>query len=285
MKLALTTFALLIAFFAGPSFAENIARVSGAEFDRSDRYLMPSERVGDDFRIDVLLPIDYTSSENKYAVVYVTDGNFMLASAAASRLAQATNEFPKLILVGIGWNVPSVTRIRVRDLTPSCDSNYQKRASLTDDECGKANAFASFIGEELKPFIDKTYRTTGDNTLVGYSFGGLFAIHVLFEHSDLFDRYVIGSASMNWDDGYVFRAEQKYSKMHTNLAKTVYLSAGGLEGNKTIPNAYFMYEKLLSRNYPELKIAVEVLRDESHMTSISPAVMRGLRSVLVDQAK
>ena len=271
-------FVLLL--FSVSVIAENPERIGSAELDNSDRYLLDSKQVGDRFRIDVLLPIGYAESGQRYPVVYVTDANYLLASTAATYLAQATGEYPKMIIVGIGWDVPSIRRIRVRDLTPTCSDEYKSRQSMTSEECGQADKFSHFIGKELQPFIDKTYRTSRDNTLVGYSYGGLFALHVLFNHSELFDRYVIGSASMDWDNEFVFRAEQQYAKNNKELSKSVYLSAGGLEGDGTIPVAYLMYEQLVARNYPGLKIKLEVLAGETHMTSINSAVMRGIGYVL-----
>ena len=275
-------FLSFILFTSSVISADTPKRISGAEIERSDRYLLPSKIVNDNFRIDVIRPIGYNSSTDHYPVIYVTDANYLLPSAAASYLAQATNEFPKVIIVGIGWDVPSITRIRVRDFTPTCDRAYLSGGSLQDAECGKADNFVKFIESELKPFIDNTYRTNNDDTLVGYSFGGLFALHVLFNHTHVFDHYLIGSASMGWDNQFVFKAETAYAKANGDLAKTLYLSAGGLEKNRTVSNTYVMHEKLQERQYKNLKSKLEVLPDESHMTSINGFVMRGLRFVLVD---
>lgn len=274
-SLALAIFVLSACASAAPP-----ERIGAVELDSSDRYLFESAKVGDKFRIDVLLPIGYAQSTERYPVVYVTDSNYLLPSAAATYLAQATDEYPKVIIVGIGWDVPSIRRIRVRDFSPTCNAEYRAQQSMTTKECGQANNFSQFIGQELQPFIDKTYRASDDNTLVGYSYGGLYALYALFNHSDLFDRYVIGSASMQWDNEYVFRAEEEYAKNHKDLAKTVYLSAGGLEREGVIPNAYLMQEQLLERKYPGLKLKLEVLDGETHMTSINPTVMRGLGYVL-----
>ena len=259
--------------------AQTPERIGAVEIDRSDRYLVPSKSVGDTFRIDVVLPIGYEASDEAYPVVYVTDANYLLSSALSSYLAQATNEFQKLIIVGVGWDVPSITRIRVRDFSPSCDAEYQKSNSMADHECGGADAFASFLQDELQPFINKRYRSNEDNTLVGYSFGGLFATHVLFNHTEAFDRYLIGSPSLRWDDETSFASESTYAQKHDDLAKTVYISVGGEEGFGTIPRAYRMYEQLQARSYPSLNIQLEVIPGETHMTSIAPFLLRGLRSV------
>ncbi|MCZ6711063.1 MAG: alpha/beta hydrolase-fold protein [Gammaproteobacteria bacterium] len=259
--------------------------VGPVTLDRSEQYLIESKAVADTFRLDVVLPIGYAESEDRYPVVYVTDSNYLLTSAAATQLAQVTDELPDLILVGIGYDVPGIpdtAQIRVRDFSPTCDERYVESASLPPRLCGGADDFIEFIQDELKPFINGKYRTSQDATLVGYSFGGLFALHVLFTRNAVFDRYLIGSPSIDWDGDLMFTEEGAYAKDHTDLSKRVYLAAGGLEGGGTIPNAYRLYEQLLSRNYPGLKIELEILAGETHMTGINATVMRGLRSLFAN---
>ncbi len=271
--------ATVVSAAAGPK------QVGAVSLDRSSRFLFPSEQVGDTFRIDVVLPIGYEESDATYPVVLVTDSNYLLASAAATDLAQATGHLPKMILVGIGYDVPSIAdtaQIRARDLTPTCDPGYVAKDPNAKGLCGKADRFIAFIREELKPFIAKRYRATTDTTLVGFSFGGLFALHTLLTGNDIADRYVIGSASIEWDEETLFAEERKYAERHADLKKVVYLAAAGLEGNATIPNTYLMYERLVARNYPGLVIQVEILRDETHMTAVNATVMRGLRAVFAE---
>lgn len=271
--------------FAVHALAEEPSFVGPVTLDRSEQYLFPSKAVGDTLRLDVVLPIGYVESETRYPVVYVTDSNYLLTSAAATQLAQVTDELPDMILVGIGWDVPGIpdtAQIRVRDFSPTCVEEPNGETPPPEDLCGGADNFIAFIENELKPFVNGKYRTTDDTTLVGYSFGGLFALHVLFSRSEVFDRYVIGSASMWWDGGLLFDQEAQFAKQNEDLNKVVYLSAGAEEGEGTIPNTYRMYESLLSRDYPGLKIHLEILADETHMMGINATVMRGLRSVLTD---
>ena len=267
------------------SAAAEPKQVGAVSLDRSSRFLFPSEQVGDTFRIDVVLPIGYEESDATYPVVLVTDSNYLLASAAATDLAQATGHLPKMILVGIGYDVPSIAdtaQIRARDLTPTCDLEYVTKDPNAKGFCGKADPFIAFIRDELKPFIAKRYRTMNDTTLVGYSFGGLFALHTLFTGNDIANRYVIGSASIEWDDEILYAEERKYAEQHTDLKKVVYLAVGGLEGSATIPNTYLMYERLVARNYPGLVIQEEILDDETHMTAVNATIMRGLRAVFAE---
>ena len=78
-------------FFASSIWANTAERTGAVEIDRSDRYLIPSTAVGDKFRIDVILPIGYeAAATERYPVVYVTDANYLVYSAIATYLAQAT---------------------------------------------------------------------------------------------------------------------------------------------------------------------------------------------------
>lgn len=273
---------LLLALCPVSVFAGEAVRKGPVTLDRSHQYILPSRSVRDSFRIDVVLPIRYAESEQRYPVVYITDSNYLLASAAATQLAQATEHLPEAILVGIGYDVASISdtaQIRVRDFSPTCNEAFIKHRSHPPELCGGADAFLAFIEEELKPFINNAYRTTNDSTLVGYSFGGLFALHALFSRNEVFDRYVIGSPSIDWDEEVLFTEEASYAKQHDDLDKVVYLSAGALEGDGTIPNVYRMYEQLVARKYPGLKVRMAVFENETHMTAINVTVMQGLRAV------
>jgi len=254
---------LLACVIASPAVAEPTL-VGPTTLDRSHQFLMPSEAVGDTFRVDVIVPMGYAASEETYPVVIVTDSNYLLTSAAATQLAQATGDLTKVIIVAIGYDVPSIAetaQIRVRDLTPTCSQERIDKRGHPAHLCGKADNFIAFIRDELKPFIKEQYRAADNTTLVGYSFGGVFALHALFADNDIADRYVIGSPSIDWDGSVLFDEEAQYAKDHETLPKRVYLSAGGLEGYATIPNLYLMYEKLKERKYPELEISLEVLDD------------------------
>lgn len=52
-------------------------------------------------------------------------------------------------------------------------------------ETGGGENFARFIQEEIFPYIASRYPVSGYRALIGHSFGGLFALHVLAKHSIL----------------------------------------------------------------------------------------------------
>ena len=221
---------------------------------------------------------------------------------------------PPALIVGIGYagGMREGMQKRNRDLTPTADTVFMKYMGMGGPS-GGADAFLRFIREELKPFIESNYPADPeDATVVGVSFGGLFATYTLLEQPETFQRYVIGSPSLWWGDEVVFELEERYADRHQDLAASVFISAGGhettehdeafmarmpeqmvapmLEYTKAAGKAPQMVEliepfvrTLSSRSYPSLDLTSHIFPGETH-ASVPPMVMsRGLRVVFGTQ--
>lgn len=140
---------------------------------------------------------------------------------------------------------------------------------------GNSAIFLDFIEKELIPFIESNYRVIPDDRyLGGYSYGGLFALSVLFTKPELFTRYIAGSPSIDFADGALYRFEKKYSLTHKDLNAKLFMSAGALETTIT-RDIKRMTDTLKSRNYPGLSIETVIFPDENHATCVPAAMMRG----------
>ena len=160
--------------------------------------------------VDVWLPEGYDNNTGDYAVLYMHDGQMLFDSAntwnhqewgideTAGQLIKAKKVKP-FIVVGI-WN-GGVTRhadyFPQKPFESLSDSVRQKlykslRSNGADVFNGKAivsDGYLKFITLELKPFIDKTYRTKRDrnNTFIaGSSMGGLISLYAICEYPDVF---------------------------------------------------------------------------------------------------
>jgi predicted alpha/beta superfamily hydrolase len=161
-----------------------------------------SQFLPDDRDIIVYLPPGYEADEAKrYPVLYLHDGQNLFDGATsyspgqewrADETAQALIEAGKirpLIIVGI-YNAGGS---RVDDYTQS-PSHILKRG-------GQADLYGRLIVEELKPFIDRSYRTIpGDAGLGGSSLGGLVSMYLGLKYPDVFSRLAVMSPSVWWDD-------------------------------------------------------------------------------------
>jgi predicted alpha/beta superfamily hydrolase len=268
-------------------------------------HILNCARVPDRLRIDVGLPVEYDGTSRTYPVVYLTDSYwFFPLLRSALHALEVAGEAPPLILVGIGYAPLGLLRIeeeerfrnlRCRDLTPvRDDSNWWIQAGSTTPigvgvETGHAEDFIEVIQNDVKPFVGRHWRADPrDESLVGFSLGGLFALHVMFTQTQLFRRYVAGSPSLWWAGGALFDLEQGYAQRNHDLQTSLFLSMGSLEeaggaaACKMVSNLKRLTDRLASRKYPSLKWESAILENETHATGIAPAFVKGLRAVFRD---
>lgn len=163
--------------------------------------------------VDVWLPDGYDRDDARYRVLYMHDGQNLFGAVpspggtdwgideAMSRLAQAGTLRPAIV-VAI-WN------------TPARLAEYMPRAPLGDEPVEfvagypamppsdiVSDAYLDFIVEELKPFIDREYRTLpgrDDTFVMGSSMGGLISLYALARYPQIFGG--AGAVSTHWPAG------------------------------------------------------------------------------------
>jgi predicted alpha/beta superfamily hydrolase len=263
---------------------------------RTETRLLHSDAIGQDFEIHISFPVDYFSTDTSiYPVLYCTDANrnFDLVSNIVNILNFPGREIPRILVVGIGYPITGLEdwgAWRNRDLTPTTDPEHDKswqktlmRMSGRDDivvSSGGAAEFLAFIRDEVIPFVEANYRASKtDRALMGYSHGGLFTLYALFHSPNTFQRYFAGSPSLWWDDGVLFRDEQNFADMHSDLPVKLFLSAGGLEHEEMIADVKKMETLLRSRNYPNLDLQNHIFEDETHPSAYPAATSRALRVI------
>lgn len=194
MKIIITTSILLCMI----NFSAQQIHVSSGTLKRYENF---SSKFVAARNIDVWLPDNY-SSEKKYAVLYMHDGQSLFDSTTTwnhqewsvdetmAKLMKE-NKIKDCIVVAV-WNVP---RQRFADYFPQkiIDSIPEptRTTILTKQINGRPSAdnYLRFLVTELKPFIDSVYSTNKDvsNTFImGSSMGGLISAYALCEYPDIF---------------------------------------------------------------------------------------------------
>lgn len=109
---------------------------------------------------------------------------------------------------------------RARDYTPShmATGGYGPQHQRFS---GGGADFRSFLAEELIPFVERNYRTTGRPTLVGHSYGGLFGTWTAFTEPELFSHYLLVSPSLLYDDRMIFDVEEHFAESHDDHPATI----------------------------------------------------------------
>lgn len=243
--------------------------------------MVSSSNVGQEYKIFVALPHSHSGADIAYPVLYVLDANWSFGLITETiRLLQLREELPEMIIVGIAYpvnDVGEIRKLRARDYTPTVD---RRPETVESGGAGGAGNYLRFIRQELMPFIQSNYRINPeDKTIAGSSYGGLFALYTLFHHPDTFNRYIIGSPSIEWDEGVTFAYESSWAASKVGLSAKVFISVGALEKEETITNMQRLAKSLEDRGYNDLELTTCIFEHETHL-SVAPAAMsRGLRVV------
>ncbi len=256
---------------------------------------LQSSAVDQEYLISVALPFHYAERpERTYPVIYVLDANQFFGMVV--EMVRAMNirvsfcsELPDAIIVGIGYpangslaeNHAQVMHLRMRDLTPVRDEGseqfIQEHFPVPNPAVsGGASRFLQFIHEELVPLIEAEYRAdTTDRTLMGHSWGGLFALYALFNQPHLFQRYVVSSPDLPFD------YEQKYAEQNDSLPVRMNLSCGERELNEEELSRFNSFISVLeSRQYIGFTLTHQIIANCTHCAVVAPAFQAGLVTVL-----
>jgi predicted alpha/beta superfamily hydrolase len=245
---------------------------------------LSSKQTGADYELFVALPLDYATSRKSYPVVYMLDADysFALTRNVVQHFVER-EDLPPMILVAIAYpgaatNRETYKKNRTRDYTPAYapsggyGTEYQKVS-------GGGPKFRAFIASELIPLIERKFRTTGDRTIIGHSYGGLFGTYVLLTEPALFKRYIIVSPSLWYANRVALTMEETAAQSGIRPDARVFFGVGSLESSVMSDDLTEMYRRLRSRNNPRLQMTLRIFDAERHNSVFPAAVTRGLLTV------
>jgi predicted alpha/beta superfamily hydrolase len=232
-----------------------------------------------EYKLYISLPENYNSSTDSYPVLYYLDAWAQFGIICqAYWLLRMPNEVPPLIIVGIAHegNTKDFIHYRARDYTPTYVSpELMGEIGAITPVSGGAPDFAEFCEHELFPFIENEYKADKtDRAIFGSSYAGLFSTYALIKHTNLFQRYFIGSPPLWWDDEIIFEYEDEYARDNESLPAKVFLSAGEKENLAAYHN---LRNRILSRKYHDLEFTSTIFQNETHMSVIPASNSRALR--------
>ena len=217
--------------------------------ERLSTYAFHSAILPDDRVVSIYLPPQYEAdADRRFPVFYLHDGQNLIdpqtsfvaghtwrAGETADRM-NLSGQCEPLILVGVG----NTGFRRMAEYTPTRD--YRLGG-------GEGHAYGRILVEELKPWIDATFRTIpgpANTALGGSSLGGLITLYLGLEYPGVFGKLAVLSPSVWWNQrsilGFVADASPK-----PNLR--IWLDIGTAEGTRHVRDTELLNKRLVEKGW------------------------------------
>jgi predicted alpha/beta superfamily hydrolase len=198
--------------------------------------------------IVVYVPPDYDQQpERRYPVLYLHDGQNLFDAATAfngqdwhvaqtADYAISAGLVEPLIIVGL-YNTG---KTRLREYTPT---------SVPRLGGGRADRYAKFLIEEVKPVVDRDYRTRPEASQTGIggsSLGGLASIYLGLKFSNVFSKIAALSPSVWWNQRVILRFAQAAP---VEPRPRIWLDIGTREGPRIVDDVEKFRDVLLSKGW------------------------------------
>ena len=142
---------------------------------------------------------------------------------------------------------------------------------------GGADHFLAFIEHELFPLVEKEYRVdTSNRGFIGSSYGGLFAAWTMVNRPELFQRYIMNSPALYWDDYLFFKQEEELWQKSQTLNAKVYVCAGEKELEPFLQSVIRFRERFIAHNYKGFEFTFHIMRERDHADQYMEALLNGL---------
>jgi len=223
------------------------AQDKGAEIRIGTNYKINSKVLGQVREIQIYLPDSYTSSDEKYPVLYILDGQWYFSSGVAiQKSLRNPDAIPEMIVVGIK------------------NSNPLRRTLFSSD----SDTFTSFLKNEVISFVDSNYRTTKERVIFGWEAAAYYISEIILKEKDLFSGAIITNGGYASEEIVKeFSADKEIYLYMANSRKDIF----------HISNSEAFNDILKQNNPKNLQWKYELFKDEFHETLPHLAIYKGIR--------
>lgn len=250
------TFLVLVMSFCTALFfaQETPSNLTKQPFSIGETIQFESRILNETRSLNIYLPPNFNKTKS-YPVIYVLDGSKDEDFIHISGIVQFGSfswiqMVPESIVVGIS-NID-----RKRDFTYPSNNKQDIEEFPTS---GGSQNFIQFLDKEVIPFIESNYTSSTQKTIIGQSLGGLLVTEIVLKKPDLFDKYIIVSPSLWWDDERLL----SYDPITPKNKLSIYISVGK-EGEIMERVAKALYEKLNTASTKNTTVYFNYFKDKSH---------------------
>jgi predicted alpha/beta superfamily hydrolase len=260
----------------GLILAGNIYNLIAQEVNKQiiigDSISLNSEILNEKRDLLIYCPSDYDQKDKKYPVLYLLDAEYQLHyTTGVIAFLSDIGHIPEMIVVGI------TNTDRDRDLTPEPGEAQRRRFPTS----GGAELFLKFLHQELIPYIESHYRVQPFKILVGWSLGGLFSIHAMLSHPEIFDAYIAMSPSLYWNDQIEISKAEKLLNELTSFNKSLFMTIGN-ERDEMVKSSKGFSEVLEKYALPDFSWEYEPMFEETHSSIKLKSIYKGLEFIFSD---
>jgi len=238
-----------------------------------------------DYQLYVHVPAECQKTNVECKTVYMLDAeySFALSAQIVTHLSDR-GRIPPVISVAIAY--PDKTQYRknrTRDYTPFfvASGGYGEQAQRLS---GGGAAFLKALKQEIIPYVENHYPTSADErTLVGHSYGGLFALYAWLRSPEIFNNYIIVSPSLWYGEKQALHDVKEVCESSPfGNAGDMYLAVGEYEeqassGRQMVSDLTQLEGLLKSCKKREVSTYLRVFEDETHASIFPAAYSTGLR--------
>jgi predicted alpha/beta superfamily hydrolase len=204
---------------------------------------LESPELGNRRDLLVYLPPSYDSSDRRYPVIYMHDGQNLFDDATSfagewavdQTLESASEQGLEAIVVG----VPNAGASRMDEYSPFVDAKMGG---------GRGDLYVDFLVRTVKPLVDASFRTLPEaqfTGIAGSSMGGLISLYAFFREPHVFGFAGVMSPALWFAGGAIF----DYMSQVAFAPGRLYLDVGTNEGEMTLSNVKRARDMLLGMGY------------------------------------
>lgn len=207
-----------------------------------------SRHLDNDRTVLVYLPPKYDAATvDRYPVLYLHDGQNVFDQATAFGEEWRVDETAQeLITAG---KIEPIIVVGVYNTGDRRIDEYTPTPAPDGDTGGHADDYGRMLVEELKPFVDETYKTlpnAADTAMGGSSLGGLLTIHLGLRYREVFGKLAVLSPSVWWDDRVIL---QEVETISHKSEQRIWLDAGTREGERVIADSRRLRDALVAKGW------------------------------------
>jgi len=243
--------------------------------DETRHHVVESDVLDKQLHILVGLPDGYDPSANEsYPTVYILDGGelYPLLKSYSNYLHNG-GEAPKLILVAISYGTD--------DWQKGNDRSHDYTAPTDEREYwGGAADFQAFLGDELLPYIEESYRSSGDKRIIfGHSLGGQFVLYSAQTQPGLFWGHIASNPALhrNLPLFLSLRPEPPQSPSH------LFVGDGAEDDARFLEPRTRWIEYWNEQSNRPWALRTEPLDGHSHFSAPPASFRRGIRWLFADE--